>query len=74
MRTTVTIDDDVLAAAQTLAREERLSVGAMLSRLARAGLRPEPEAADQTGIPRFSVSGSARPFGPDDVAAALEEW
>ena len=39
MRTTLDIDDDVLAAARELARRERRSIGRTLSELARAGLR-----------------------------------
>ncbi|HRQ65057.1 MAG TPA: hypothetical protein PKZ76_09375 [Xanthomonadaceae bacterium] len=38
MRTTLDIDDDVLAAAKALARRERKSAGAVLSELARRGL------------------------------------
>ena len=40
MRTTLDIDDDVLSAARDLARERRESIGAVLSALARRGLRP----------------------------------
>ncbi len=39
MRTTLDIDDDVLAAARERARLEGRSIGATLSALARAGLR-----------------------------------
>jgi hypothetical protein len=39
MRTTLDIDDDVLAAARERARRERRSIGATVSALARAGLR-----------------------------------
>ena len=38
MRTTLTIDDDVLNAAKERARRERRSVGEVLSELARQGL------------------------------------
>ncbi len=37
MRTTLTIDDDVLALAQTVARARKVSVGKALSDLARRG-------------------------------------
>jgi hypothetical protein len=40
MRTTLTIDDDVLAAARGLAERERRSVGEVISALARSALRP----------------------------------
>ncbi len=38
MRTTLNIDDDVLAAAKELARKRRRSAGEILSELARRGL------------------------------------
>lgn len=38
MRTTLSIDDDVLAAAKHLAERERRSVGEVISSLARQGL------------------------------------
>lgn len=50
MRTTLDIDDDVLAAARERARRERRSLGATVSELARAGLRgPSPDVAG--GLP-----------------------
>ncbi len=38
MRTTIRIDDDVLLAAKELARRDGISVGAVISALARKGL------------------------------------
>jgi hypothetical protein len=38
MRTTLDIDDDVLLAAKERARKDRISTGAALTQLARAGL------------------------------------
>ena len=38
MRTTVTLDDDVLSFARAQAKRERISVGQALSRLARDGI------------------------------------
>ena len=43
VRTTLTIDDDVLEAARCIAADERVSVGEVLSRLARRGLYPRPD-------------------------------
>lgn len=48
MRTTLSIDDDVLLAAQERARRERRSVGAVLSDLARRALTAEPAGATAT--------------------------
>lgn len=50
MRTTLAIDDDVLAAAKHLAGRERKTVGAVLSSLARQGL-------GRTGTPRSQRNG-----------------
>jgi hypothetical protein len=38
MRTTLQLDDDVLAAARVLARQQRTSLGAVISELARQAL------------------------------------
>ena len=53
MRTTLTIDDDVLAAAKHLAEREQQSVGAVISALARQGLMRSSRAhrAERNGIP-----------------------
>ena len=60
MRTTLDIAEDVLFAAKDLAREQKVSVGTMLSTLARSGLtqpkarkeRPGPTAAK---LKRFGI-------------------
>jgi len=46
MRTTLVIDDDVLAAAGELAAAEQKSVGAVLSALARKALLPAESATN----------------------------
>ena len=44
MRTTLQLDDDVLAAARVLARQQRTSLGAVISELARQALvAPAPD-------------------------------
>ncbi len=45
MRTTLDIEDDVLAAAKALARRQRKSVGTVISELARRGLNQVPAVA-----------------------------
>ena len=47
MRTTLTVDDDVLLAARDRARRERRSVGSVLSELAREGLTARRYSATQ---------------------------
>ena len=52
MRTTLAIDDDVLAAAKHLAEREHKSVGDVLSSLARQGLaRASAPRSQRNGIP-----------------------
>lgn len=53
MRTTLAIDDDVLAAAKHLAERENKSVGEVVSTLARQGLMGAARAAraERNGIP-----------------------
>ena len=57
MRTTLNIDDEILEAAKSIARESNLSVGAVLSDLARRGLRPDTaNLRRREGFPVFDVS------------------
>lgn len=72
MRTTLEIDDAVLAAARTLAAERGLSLGDAISELARRGLaRRTPVMRD--GFPSFDVSSDATPITPEMVREANEE-
>jgi hypothetical protein len=66
MRTTVAIDDDVLAAAKGLAAQQHKSVGQVLSLLARQALRPSmPSDATRNGVPLL-------PLHPDAIPVTLE--
>lgn len=58
MRTTLDIDDDVLAAAKELSRRQHISAGEMVSRLLRQALAGQPQ-APATGSPGV---GGFRPF------------
>lgn len=52
MRTTVSIDDDVLLAAKSQAAREQKTIGEVLSQLARKGLQREvPSRKKRNGIP-----------------------
>jgi hypothetical protein len=54
MRTTLAIDDDILAAARHLAQRDNKSLGEVVSELARQGLTRAPARAakaDRNGIP-----------------------
>lgn len=64
MRTTLDIDDDVLAAAKELARRQGVSAGRVVSRLMRNALSGEGMASSRDGsAPAASVAGF-RPFAP----------
>lgn len=57
MRTTLNIDDEILKAARSIAGERNLSVGAVLSDLARRGLRPSGAVRCKRRVfPVFEVS------------------
>jgi len=64
MRTALTIDDDIIRIARTLAQETNQSVGAVISRLARKGLKMQGYEVDNLGLPLFEISESAPVFGP----------
>jgi hypothetical protein len=61
MRTTLAIDDDVLAAARHLAEREHRTVGEVLSALARQGLNRagREAAAMRNGVPLLPTSEGA---------------
>lgn len=73
MRTTLTLDDDILEAARALAEARGLTIGAAVSELARRGLG-SPAAADvRNGIRLFPVREGAGRATPELVRALLEE-
>ncbi len=72
MRTTLDLDADVLAAARAVARLEGRSLGRVVSALARRGLQP-PQAEGDDDFPTFKVPAGTPVFGPEEVAAALDE-
>lgn len=71
MRTTVDIDDEVLAAARSMAEADRRSLGNVLSELARKGLVPSQRADD--GFPTFPVPSDAPPLTSEMVDRAMDE-
>lgn len=73
MRTTLSIDDDVLEAARALADQTRQPLGKVVSDLARRGLMPRTEAPSRSALPFFTVSEKARPFTPEAVRRDLDD-
>lgn len=72
MRTTLEIDDDVVAAARELAAGERRSLGSVISELARRGLTPARVDAEGD-IPVIRVPEGTPAITPEMVARALEQ-
>jgi len=73
MRTTLHIDDDVYEAARHLAAAERTTVGRVISRLARRGLKPAGRRRAERGFPVFDIRDDAKPITPEMVRRALDE-
>ena len=76
MRTTLTIDDDLLAAAKTIARDRSESIGKTISELARRGLNATPRAGRArrgSQFPVFTVPRHAHPITLQDVRKAEDD-
>ncbi len=74
MRTTLQIDDDVLSIAKQLASQRGISVGQVVSNLARKGLKPSAAYRYTDDFPVFEVHEDAAVFGLDEVKDALEDF
>lgn len=74
MRTTLNIDDDVLAVARALAAHTGKSLGQAVSELARRSLPRRLEIDEKKGVPKFRVAANARPITNEDVRKALSDW
>ena len=59
MRTTLDVDEDVLLAAKEFARGRRVSVGKVLSDLAREAMTRQPATATRGDVPLFPVQPQA---------------
>lgn len=65
MRTTLNIEDDVIRAAKEIARQRGMTVGQVLSDLARKSLTRRPPVSKKHGLPVF-------PIQPDAGVVTLE--
>lgn len=72
MRTTLDIDDDVVAAARELAALDRRSLGSVVSELARRGLTPAQVVADGA-LPVIRIPEGTSPITPEMVRRTLNE-
>ncbi len=72
MRTTLDLDEDVVAAARELAADGRRSLGSVISELARRGLTPARVEANGD-LPVIRVPAGTPPITPQMVRRALDE-
>jgi hypothetical protein len=74
MRTTLTIDDDILAAAKSLAARRHTTIGEVISELARQSLRPiTTGTAERNGVPLLPLGANTGPVTLDVVNALRDE-
>ncbi len=73
MRTTVNLDDDILRAVRSLARERRESLGSVISALIREALRPPGQITYDAEFPVFRVREGAPPITAEMVKSALDD-
>lgn len=73
MRTTLRIDDDLLATAKEMARERSVSVGSVVSELMRKGLRAGVGLETKIDLPVFRVGKDAGSITLEDVKRMEDE-
>jgi hypothetical protein len=74
MRTTLSIDDDVLAAARSLAERQNKTIGEVVSALARQALQPTARRArERNGVPLLPRRAGAVPVTPELVNELRDE-
>ena len=73
MRTTLSIDDDVLLAAKAIAEQKRTTIGAVLSELARGALRRPQPPRSRNGVPLLPVSNPGAVVTLEIVNALRDE-
>lgn len=74
MRTTLQLDEDVLAAARALAERQGRTLGEVVSELARKGLAPATKAPQyRNGIRLMPLRADARPTTLDAINALRDE-
>lgn len=73
MRTTLNLDDDVMRAIRSLAKERGVTLGTVVSSLVREALRPPEAIRYESDFPVFRVREGAPPITPEMVESALEE-
>jgi hypothetical protein len=74
MRTTVNLDDDVMRAVRSLARERDESLGTVISALVRKALSPPDQVTYKAGFPVFQIPEGSPPITPEMVDSALADY
>jgi hypothetical protein len=77
MRTTLSIDEDILSVAHSLSAERKVSLGRIISDLARKGLRGSAvdyHNGGSDGLPVFTVREDAPPITPEMIKQADDEF
>lgn len=74
MRTTLVIDDDVLAAARELAEHRGVAIGKVISELSREGIEATRRPTQRSGrVPTFSPRKGAQLITSEAVMNAVDE-
>jgi hypothetical protein len=74
VRTTLNLEDDVLASAKAVALQQRRPLGEVISALLRKSLEPATSApAERNGLPLFPLRSGASRVTPEIVQQLLEE-
>ncbi len=74
MRTTLSLDDDILAAAKGLAATRHQTLGEVISALARQALQPtrKPRSV-RNGVPLLAATGNSQPVTAELVNQLSDE-
>jgi hypothetical protein len=73
MRTTINLEEDVLRAVKSLARDRGVSLGTAISDLVRQALRPPERTIYEMDFPVFEVREGTPLLTPEMVKSALED-
>ncbi|MEW9572168.1 hypothetical protein ABQJ54_10415 [Rhodanobacter sp. Si-c] len=73
MRTTLQLDEDVLAAARALAEQQGRTLGEVVSELARKGLAPAAAPQFRNGIRLMPVRLDAKPMTLEQINALRDD-
>ncbi len=73
MRTTITLDDDIIETAGYLAKQDQTSLGKVISDLARKGLQEHKAIQLKNDFPVFEVSENSPVITPEHVKQLEDE-